>query len=253
MTGDNAPWLSPSCLIYCDHLQRRYPDGEVMAVRDITLRIDRGEYVAIMGPSGSGKSTLLNLIAGLDRPTAGEVYFEGEALSRAGSRSRLRIDKIGFVFQSFNLLATLTACENVQVPMFEGPLPGRARRRKAIELLGLVGLGHRQNHLPSQLSGGEKQRVAVARALANDPRALLADEPTGNLDSASGEEVLALFDRLQAERKVTPIVVTHSDEVARRARRLIRLRDGRIVEDCRTGEAADERSPAARPQSQPRS
>jgi len=235
MSDNEVPWNHPSCLIYCDHLQRQYSDGKVMAVNDVTLRIDRGEYVAIMGPSGSGKSTLLNLIAGLDRPTGGEVYFEGSPLSSSLLRTRLRIDRIGFVFQSFNLLPTLTACENVQIPMFEGPLPGRARRRKAIELLGLVGLGQRLNHLPSQLSGGEKQRVAVARALANDPAVLLADEPTGNLDSGSGEEVLALFDQLHAERKVTPILVTHSTEVSQRAHRLIRLRDGRVVEDCRTG------------------
>jgi putative ABC transport system ATP-binding protein len=250
MSADSAPWHAPSCLIYCDHLRRLFPDGHVMAVDDITLRIDRGEYVAIMGPSGSGKSTLLNLIAGLDRPTSGEVYFEGQSLASAALRARLRIDKIGFVFQSFNLLATLTASENVQVPMFEGPLPGRARRRKALELLDLVGLGHRQNHLPSQLSGGEKQRVAVARALANDPMVLLADEPTGNLDTASGEEVLALFDRLHAERHVTPILVTHSPEIGQRTRRLIRLRDGRIEEDRRTDEA-EERSTAIVPQSQP--
>jgi putative ABC transport system ATP-binding protein len=246
MTDNEAPWKHPTSLIYCNHVQRQYPDGKVIAVNDVTLGIDRGEYVAIMGPSGSGKSTLLNLIAGLDRPTAGEVYFEGSPLSSSSLRSRLRIDRIGFVFQAFNLLPTLTACENVQVPMFEGPLPARARRRKAIELLGLVGLGHRQDHLPSQLSGGEKQRVAVARALANDPVLLLADEPTGNLDSASGEELLALIDRLHADRKVTPIVVTHSDEVGRRARRLIRLRDGRVVEDSRAG-GMDSHAPATLP------
>jgi putative ABC transport system ATP-binding protein len=238
-----APWQSPSCLIYCDGVCRQYPDGAVRALDGVTLGIDRGEYVAIMGPSGSGKSTLLNLIAGLDRPTAGEVYFEGTPLAAAAFRNRLRVDRIGFVFQSFNLLATLTASENVQVPMFEGPLSASARRRKAVELLGLVGLGHRLNHLPSQLSGGEKQRVAVARALANDPIVLLADEPTGNLDTASGEEVLALFDRLHAQRGLTPILVTHSPEVGGRARRLIRLRDGRVVEDRRT--------PAPAAQSQP--
>jgi len=245
MSDNEGPWKQPSCLIYCDRLQRQYPDGKVMAVNDVTLRIDRGEYVAIMGPSGSGKSTLLNLIAGLDRPTVGEVYFEGSPLSSSRLRSRLRIDRMGFVFQSFNLLPTLTASENVQIPMFEGPLPGRARRRKAVELLGLVGLDQRLNHLPSQLSGGEKQRVAIARALANDPVVLLADEPTGNLDSGSGEEVLALFDRLHAERKVTPILVTHSTEIGRRAGRLIRLRDGRVVEDSRTGVHGD--SPPALP------
>jgi putative ABC transport system ATP-binding protein len=251
MSDNEAPWKHPSCLIYCDHLQRQYPDGKVMAVNDVTLRIDRGEYLAIMGPSGSGKSTLLNLIAGLDRPTAGEVYFEGSPLSSARLRNHLRIDRIGFVFQSFNLLPTLSACENVQIPMFEGALPGRARRRRAVELLGLVGLSQRLNHLPSQLSGGEKQRVAIARALANEPVALLADEPTGNLDTTSGEEVLALFDRLHAERKVTPILVTHSEEIGRRTRRLIRIRDGRVIEDCRSGSGVDESAPAALPQNQP--
>jgi putative ABC transport system ATP-binding protein len=251
MSENRATWEDPSCLIYCDHLQRQYPDGKVIALDNVTLRIDHGEYLAIMGPSGSGKSTLLNLIAGLDRPTVGEVYFEGSPLSSSRLRSRLRIDRIGFVFQSFNLLATLTACENVQIPMFEGPLPARARRHKAVELLSLVGLRQRLNHLPSQLSGGEKQRVAVARALANDPVALLADEPTGNLDSASGEEVMALFDRLHSERKVTPILVTHSSEIAQRAWRLIRLRDGRVVEDCRTGTGGKGGVPTAQPQSKP--
>jgi putative ABC transport system ATP-binding protein len=231
MASAQHPWEDSSSLIYCDRLQRLYPNGKVLAVNDVTLRIDRNEYVAIMGPSGSGKSTLLNLIAGLDRPTAGEVYFEGIPLSTRTFRNRLRIDKVGFVFQSFNLLPTLTACENVEIPMFEGPLARAARRRKALELLDLVGLGPRRNHLPSQLSGGEKQRVSVARALANDPNALLADEPTGNLDTVSGEELLALFDRLHHERNGTLIVVTHSPEVADQARRLIRFRDGHVVED----------------------
>lgn len=231
MVSEQLPWTDPSSLIYCDRVQRLYPNGKVLAVNDITLGIDRGEYVAIMGPSGSGKSTLLNLIAGMDRPTAGEVYFEGTPLSNRRLRNRLRIDRVGFVFQSFNLLPTLTACENVEIPMFEGPLGMPARRQKALELLALVGLDSRRNHLPAQLSGGEKQRVAVARALANDPVVLLADEPTGNLDTVSGEELLALFDLLHEEKGVTPIVVTHSPEVAGRAHRLIRFRDGRVVED----------------------
>jgi putative ABC transport system ATP-binding protein len=234
-TNQQPPWKAPSCLIYCDHVDRLYANGNVLALDGVTVRINHGEYVAIMGPSGSGKSTLLNLIAGLDRPTAGEVYFEGTPLSDKTFRNRLRINKIGFIFQSFNLLATLTAVENVEIPMFEGSLSTGARRRKALELLDLVGLRPRQNHLPSQLSGGEKQRVAVARALANEPVALLADEPTGNLDSVSGEDLLALFDRLHAERHVTPIIVTHSAEVATRARRLIRFKDGRVVEDREQG------------------
>jgi putative ABC transport system ATP-binding protein len=229
MHGEMEP--TRPALIRCDNLRRDFPDGNVTALEGVTLRIEPGEYVAIMGPSGSGKSTLLNLIAGLDRPTSGEVYWEGQPLDSARVRNRLRSDKLGFVFQSFNLLPTLTACENVQIPMFEHRLSARARREKASALLALVGLGNRQNHVPAQLSGGERQRVAVARALANDPAVLLADEPTGNLDTASGEEVLALFDRLHRERNVTLIVVTHSAEVAERARRIIRFRDGRVVED----------------------
>ena len=224
------------CLIHCDRVEKLYPDGKVTALAEVTLRIDRGEYVAIMGPSGSGKSTLLNLIAGLDRPTSGEVYFEGKPLADGRYRNQLRIDKIGFIFQSFNLLPTLTACENVQVPMFEGPLSAKARRQKAVELLTAVGLGQRLDHLPTQLSGGERQRVAVARALANDPPLVLADEPTGNLDTASGEDLLRLFDRLHGERRMTLIVVTHSPEVAERARRIIRLLDGRVIEDVTRGD-----------------
>jgi putative ABC transport system ATP-binding protein len=221
----------PDGLIRCDRVERLYPDGKVRALADVNVRIDHGEYVCLMGPSGSGKSTLLNVIAGLDRPTGGEVYFEGHPLADRSFRNRLRSHKFGFVFQSFNLLPTLTACENVQIPMFEIAQPARSRRHKAIQLLELVGLGQRLDHLPSQLSGGEKQRVAVARALANDPILLFADEPTGNLDTTSGEELLKLFDRLHRERGMTLIVVTHSQEVAERAQRLIRIRDGRIVED----------------------
>lgn len=231
MGHDRQPWADPACLIYCDHVQRLFAEGNILALNDVTLRIDRGEYLAIMGPSGSGKSTLLNLIAGLNRPTEGEIYFEGTALATSRIRNRLRINKVGFIFQSFNLLPTLTACENVQIPMFEGPLAPRARRQKALELLDLVGMGKRRDHYPGQLSGGEKQRVAAARALANDPIALLADEPTGNLDSASGADLLGLFDKLHAVRNVTLVVVTHSPEVADRARRLVRFWDGRIVED----------------------
>ncbi len=230
-TAEPAPGSANSCLIFCDRVKRVYPDGEVVALQEVSLKIGPGEHLAIMGPSGSGKSTLLNLIAGLDLPTAGEIYFEGVPMSNRGLRNRLRSHKIGFVFQSFNLLPTLTACENVQIPMFEGALSAAARRKKATELLELVGLGHRLNHLPTKLSGGERQRVAVARALANDPPLLLADEPTGNLDTHSGEEILKLFDRLHAERQMTLIVVTHSPEIGERARRLIRIRDGKIIED----------------------
>lgn len=229
-TAEPAP-ANNSCLIFCDRVQRVYPDGRVTALQEVSLKIHDGEHIAIMGPSGSGKSTLLNLLAGLDLPSAGEIYFEGIPMSNRGLRNRLRSQKIGFVFQSFNLLPTLTASENVQIPMFEGNLAAGPRRARAAELLELVGLGHRLNHLPTKLSGGERQRVAIARALANEPRILLADEPTGNLDTNSGEEILKLFDRLHAERKMTLIVVTHSPEIGERAKRLIRIRDGKIIED----------------------
>jgi ABC-type lipoprotein export system ATPase subunit len=220
-----------NCLIRCVRLERLYTDGRVAALREVDLSIGRGEYIAVMGPSGSGKSTLLNLIGGLDRPTAGDVFFDGLSLSAPGHMDRLRIDKIGFVFQAFHLLPTLSACENVQIPMFEGPLGAAARRRRAAALLGEVGMSHRLDHLPTQLSGGERQRVAIARALANDPMVLLADEPTGNLDTATGEEILKLFARMHQERRLTILLVTHSQEIAEQAQRLIRLRDGRVIED----------------------
>jgi putative ABC transport system ATP-binding protein len=220
-----------NCLLRCEHLGRIYPDGNIQALVDVNLQVQAGEYIAIMGPSGSGKSTLLNMISGLDRPTAGEVFFENVPLSQPGHLDHMRILKTGFIFQAFYLLPTLTAVENVQIPMFETPMTAAARRRKAEQLLESIGMGQRLRHLPSKLSGGERQRVAIARALANDPVLLLADEPTGNLDTATGEDILNLFDRLHAERKMAVILVTHSPEIGERAHRLIRMRDGRIVED----------------------
>jgi putative ABC transport system ATP-binding protein len=219
------------CLIRCAGIQRLYPDGHVAALVEVDVRIGRGEYIAVMGPSGSGKSTLLNLIGGLDRPTAGEIYFDGVPLSRPGQLDELRISKIGFVFQAFHLLPTLSACENVQIPMFETPLSAATRRQRAAALLAEVGMSHRAGHLPTQLSGGERQRVAIARALANDPMVLLADEPTGNLDTGTGAEILKLFARMHQERHLTILLVTHSPEIAQQAQRLIRLRDGKIIED----------------------
>jgi putative ABC transport system ATP-binding protein len=218
-------------LLRCEGLRKTYPDGQVRAAADISLSVRRGEYVAVMGPSGCGKSTLLNLLGGLDLPDTGEVYFEGEPLSAIRDRSRFRARKIGFVFQSFLLLPTLNAVENVQVPMFGGPLAASARARKAQALLAEVGLEHRAGHLPSKLSVGERQRVAIARALANDPVLLLADEPTGNLDSKTSEEILDLFQRLRRERNLTLVVVTHSEALAGRADRVIVMRDGRVVEE----------------------
>jgi putative ABC transport system ATP-binding protein len=219
-------------LLRAENVSRVYSDGGVAALVDCSLSIRRGEYVAIVGPSGSGKSTLLNLLGALDAPTSGRVLFEEQPLSEMGNLDTLRARKIGFIFQSFHLLPTLTALENVQIPMFEGPPRSAAERvKKARELLETVGLSHRAGHLPSRLSVGERQRTAIARALANSPPLLLADEPTGNLDSRSGSDILDLFDQLHREYGVTLIVITHSGEVARRAQKVITIRDGRIVAD----------------------
>jgi putative ABC transport system ATP-binding protein len=220
-----------SFLFRTEHLCKLYPDGQVHAVEDVGINVRRGEYVAIMGPSGSGKSTLLNLLGALDKPTSGEVYFDGQPLSKVRNLDRLRADKFGFVFQSFHLLPILTAVENVQVPMFEGPLGAAARARKAKELLELVGMEHRFHHLPQKLSVGERQRVAIARSLANDPIALLADEPTGNLDSVSAEGVFELFAYLHREQRMTIVLITHDEEFGRRAQRTIHMQDGHVKSD----------------------
>jgi putative ABC transport system ATP-binding protein len=225
---DPATAVEP--LVRAEHVSRLYDDGTVQALVDVSLEVRHGEYLAIMGPSGSGKSTLLNLLGALDQPTSGRVLIEGTPLQELGDLDRFRAETLGFVFQSFYLLPTLTAIENVQIPMFESPLGPRERERKATELLKLVGIFHRATHLPTKLSVGERQRVAIARALANDPKLLLADEPTGNLDSAAGGVVLDLFDRLHREHNLTLIVITHGAEVAARAERTIWIRDGRIQE-----------------------
>ncbi len=211
-----------------ENLTRVYPDGNVQALRGVSLAVQKGESVAITGPSGCGKSTLLHLLGGLDRPTSGEVVFEGISLA-AFDLDAYRARKVGFVFQSFHLLPTLSAVENVQVPMFEGDLARAERSARAERLLDEVGLSHRRSQFPNQLSVGERQRVAIARALANEPVLLLADEPTGNLDSVAEAEVLALIGRLRHERGLTLVIVTHSHEVAAAADRAIALRDGRIV------------------------
>jgi putative ABC transport system ATP-binding protein len=218
-------------LLRTEGLGKSYPDGNVNALVDVTLTIDENEYVVIMGPSGSGKSTLLNLIGALDRPNAGEVFFLGKPLSQIKNLDQLRARKIGFVFQSFYLLPTLSALENVQIPMFETSMQAKDRLRKSQELLASVGMSHRAHHLPSRLSVGEKQRVAIARALANDPELLLADEPTGNLDSHTAIEVLNLLQKIHQERGMALVIVTHDQEIAGRAERIIRLSDGRVVED----------------------
>ncbi len=218
-------------LIRTDQLTKCYRAGraEVHALRGVTLTIERGEYVALMGPSGSGKSTLMHLIGCLDSPTSGTCEINGQDIARLNDveLARLRNREIGFVFQTFNLLPRLSALANVQLPMIYAGTRPRERTRRARELLTLVGLEDRMTHKSNELSGGEMQRVAVARALANQPALLLADEPTGNLDTRTGQEMMALFDHL-AEQGNTIIVVTHDAGVAGHARRIIRLRDGMV-------------------------
>jgi putative ABC transport system ATP-binding protein len=213
--------------------EKRYGEGvaQVIAVAPTNLQIRAGEYVAIVGPSGSGKTTMLQLLGALDRPTAGEVLFEGDPLVRMGDSglADLRRTTIGFIFQQFNLIPTLDARQNVEVALAPTRPPGAERRRRADELLAQVGLAARAHHLPSELSGGEQQRVAIARALANEPRVLLADEPTGNLDTVTGEEVMESVERLWREHGLTVILVTHDRSIAERAPRVIQMRDGSVV------------------------
>jgi len=227
--SDSALAAAETPLLRAEGLVKYYPDGNVQALRGVSLAITAAESVAITGPSGCGKSTLLHLLGGLDRPTKGEVYFRGEAFSRLDI-DRFRAREVGFVFQSFYLMPTLNALENVQIPMFEGPWPPGERRKRAERLIEEVGLAHRKLHRPGQLSVGERQRIAIARALANDPCILLADEPTGNLDSKSQEEIIHLLQQLRDERRLTLVIVTHSHEVARSADRRIPIKDGQIQE-----------------------
>jgi len=213
-------------------LTKVYGDGaQVRALDGVDLVVRAGEFVAIVGPSGSGKSTLLNLIGALDRPTGGEVVINGTSLSRVRNLDRFRSQTVGFVFQTHNLIPTLTAQENVEVPMYGTAISAGKRRARARELLTLVGLQARLSFLPNQLSGGERQRVAVARALANQPAIVLADEPTGNLDSKTTAEIMSLLSELNRSQGTTLIVVSHNPEVARVTQRVITLRDGRIQGD----------------------
>ncbi|TWT78572.1 Lipoprotein-releasing system ATP-binding protein LolD [Posidoniimonas polymericola] len=232
-TQPDAPAAPPAPILETRKLVKRYPNGDVLAVDNVSLSIEPGEYVSIMGPSGSGKSTLMNLLGGLDTPTSGEVLFQGKPYGAFGSLDALRAKHLGYVFQSFHLLPTLTALENVQVPMFESSRTAPERQAAAVELLKLVHMEHRAGHSPLRLSVGERQRVAIARSLANNPEVLLADEPTGNLDSKNGAEVLDLFDKIHREHGVTLVVITHGGEVAERAERLLTYRDGRVVADQR--------------------
>jgi putative ABC transport system ATP-binding protein len=225
-------------VIRAEGLSREYVLGgeTVHALRDVTLTIEPNEYVAIVGPSGSGKSTLMNLIGCLDTPTSGEYRLRGQLVSGMSDAqlARVRNREIGFVFQTFNLLARSTALRNVELPMMYGGVPGPERRRRATLALEHVGLADRMHHRPNELSGGQRQRVAVARALVNRPALILADEPTGNLDSRTGADVLGLFDELHAAGQ-TIVVVTHDAEIAARAERRVAFHDGEIIADEPTG------------------
>jgi len=220
-----------SHLIEMHELTRVYQLGpqEIYALRGIDLIVEHGEYVAIMGPSGSGKSTLMNIIGCLDRPTAGKYILDGTAVETMGDDqlAAVRNKKIGFVFQTFNLLARTTALQNVELPLVYARIPRVERQRQAEDALAAVGLGDRMNHQPNELSGGQRQRVAIARALVNRPSLLLADEPTGNLDSQTGREILDLFRELHRTGN-SIIMVTHEDDVASEAKRVIHIRDGKI-------------------------
>ena len=219
-------------VIEARHLTRAFPmpAGPVTAVRDVSLRVPPGDFVALCGPSGCGKSTLLHLLGVVDSPTSGTLLFDGQDVATLGDveRSRIRLRRIGFVFQRFFLLPMLSAAENVELPMAEAGVARSTRMDRVRDLLSYVGLSARADHRPSQLSGGEMQRIAIARALANSPRLLLADEPTGELDQATGLQIAALLDRVNADGTAL-VVVTHDPEFARRARRIVTMRDGSLV------------------------
>jgi putative ABC transport system ATP-binding protein len=225
-----APTVPSGEIVYeAAGLTKEFDDGRVAALRGVDLSIKHGEFVSIVGPSGCGKTTLLNMLGMLDSPTAGTLRFRGHDLVSLGDPASYRAREIGFIFQSFHLLPNFTVEENVQMPMFGLPGSPAQRRARAVELLEAVGLGHRLDHLPVKLSGGERQRAAIARSLANRPAILLADEPTGNLDSKNSAHVMDILLRLREEHRVTLVMVTHDQELARHGTRTIRIKDGEIV------------------------
>jgi len=221
--------MSKSTILSGTDLSKKY--GGLEVVKGVSLAVNEGEFVCLVGKSGCGKTTLLSLLSGLEKPTKGKVTLDGREIT-ASSEDELalfRRDNVGFIFQSFNLIPTLSAWENVALPLFPIKMTNEERRRRATELLGKMELGHRIEHLPSALSGGEKQRVAIARALVNNPKIIFADEPTGNLDSSTGEAIMGILNKLHTEEGVAILMVTHEDELAKTANRLIRMKDGEIM------------------------
>lgn len=221
--------MTKSTILSGTDLSKKYGDLEV--VKNVSLAIDAGEFVCLVGKSGCGKTTLLSLLSGLEKPTKGHVILNGKEMNGASedALALFRRENVGFIFQSFNLIPTLSAWENVALPLFPLKMTNEERRKRATELLGKMELGHRIEHLPSALSGGEKQRVAIARALINNPKIIFADEPTGNLDSSTGEAIMDILNKLHKGEGVAILMVTHEDELAKTANRLIRMKDGEIM------------------------
>jgi len=220
-------------LIEIKDIQKSFDSGRIRALDGLNLKVGKGEYVSIMGPSGSGKSTLLNMMGGLEKPDSGTILVNGEDITKKRDLTDYRSKTIGFVFQLHNLLPTQSALENVIAPMYESRLGSRERWQRALEILKMVGLSQRTRSYPSQLSGGERQRVAIARALANSPEIILADEPTGSLDSKNSERIMDLLIEIWRKEKKTLVVITHEEEIAKRSERVVKMLDGKIVEEIR--------------------
>ena len=233
--------MGDKVVVQVQNLLKVYGDGQqIRALDQVSFAVREGEFVSVMGPSGCGKSTLLNMLGALDKPTSGDVIINGQSLARLRDVDSFRARTVGFIFQLHNLIPTLSALENVQVPMQGQKHSAAQRHARAAELLALVGMRDRQHHLPGQLSGGQRQKVAIARALANQPAILLADEPTGNLDSQSGDEVMNLLQDLHTRQRMTILVVTHDMTIARRTQRVLVMKDGRIVREDIIGKPFEE-------------
>ncbi len=221
--------MSKSAILSGEELSKKY--GSLEVVKGVSIRVDAGEFVSLVGKSGCGKTTLLSLLSGLERPTRGDVVLNGKKINGQSEDelALFRRENVGFIFQSFNLIPTLSAWENVALPLFPLKMPAAEKRQRATELLNQMEMGHRMDHLPSALSGGEKQRVAIARALVNHPKVIFADEPTGNLDSATGDAIMDILNRLNKKEGVAILMVTHEVELAKKAERLVRMHDGEVI------------------------